>query len=107
MPSSSGSPSSARDPFIELAPGAASALNDALIEAEVAAATAAEVDAGTRLRLARFVVERLEQTLEDDAAWGTEPVDVSRYFELMALPAADRVQQLVGEGGGGDEDPAV
>ncbi len=97
----------ARDPFVEIESGARSALNDALIEAEVAAATAAEVDAETRLRLARFVVQRLDDTLADDARWGTEPVDVSRYAQLMALPAGDRVEQLVGEGRGGDEDPAV
>lgn len=100
-------PPPARDPFIEIVSGARSALNDALIEAEVAAATAAEADAATRLRLARFVVERLDATLEDDALWGTEPVDVSRYHQLMALPVADRVVQLLGERDGGDEDPAV
>ena len=97
----------ARDPFVELVPGVRHALNDALIEAEVAAATAAEVDAGTRLRLARFAVLRLGDTLDDDARWGMEPVDVSRYALLMALPAADRVEQLVGEGRGSDQDAAV
>jgi hypothetical protein len=94
----------ARDPFIELRPGAVDEDNDAVIDAEVAAATALEVDEDARLRLVRFAVERLDRSF---ARWGTEPVDVSRYAELMALPAADRVVQLVGEGSGGDEDAAV
>lgn len=101
----------ARDPYVEAAAGAPpSALNDALVQAEVAAATAAEVpDSATRQALARFAADRLVATadLEGDEDWGAQPVDVSRYGALMALPAADRVQQLLGEGGGSDEDAAL
>jgi hypothetical protein len=105
----------ARDPFVELgreAPGPHADLNRALILAEVAAATAVEAgDAETRLRLARLAERQLERTAEIDAGleepWGTQPVDVSEYGRLMALPARDRIAELVREGGGGDEDPAV
>jgi hypothetical protein len=107
-------PAPARDPFVELgpeAPGPHADLNAALIRAEVAAATAAEVDDATRLALARVADSELQRTAaieaELDAPWGTEPVDVSAYAQMLATPLADRVEQLLGEGGGGDEDAAV
>jgi hypothetical protein len=108
-------PPPARDPFVELGqetPGPHADLNRALILAEVAAATAAEAgDAETRLRLARFAERQLERTVEIDVAleepWGTQPVDVSEYGRLMALPAGDRIAELVREGRGGDEDAAL
>jgi hypothetical protein len=80
-----------------------------MILAEVAAATAAEVDAPTRLALARFADAQMQRTAEIDKElgepWGTHPVDVSLYAQLMA--SADRVEQLLGERARGDEDPAV
>jgi hypothetical protein len=107
-------PAPARDPFVALGagtPGPHAELNHALILAEVAAATAAAADPETRLRLARFAERQLARTAEIDAEleepWGTEPVDVSAYERLMALSPGDRVEELVREGGRGDEDPAV
>jgi hypothetical protein len=107
-------PAPARDPFVEFGPeqpGPHAELNRALILAEVAAATAREVDADTRLELARYAERQLALTAELDAGleapWGAEPVDVSEYDRLMALPARDRVEELLRERGGGDEDPAV
>jgi hypothetical protein len=104
----------ARDPFVALgagSPGPHAELNRALILAEVAAATAAEADDATRLRLAHFAERQLARTAEIDAEleepWGSEPVDVSDYARLMALPAADRIEELVREGGRGDEDAAL
>ncbi len=97
----------ARDPFVEIGAGPPHPLNDALIEAEVAAATAADAEPATRLALARLAAELMEDTVALEQGWGDTPVDVSRYSALMALPTADRVQQLLGERGGGDEDPAV
>jgi hypothetical protein len=106
-------PAPARDPFVEHGPegpGPHAELNRALILAEVAAASAAELP-DRALELALFAERQLARTAELDAEleapWGSEPVDVSAYGRLMALPAADRVEQLVREGGGGDEDPAV
>jgi hypothetical protein len=96
----------ARDPFVEIGSGT-HPLNDVLIEAEVAAATALEVDDATRRRLVRFAADTLQASVDLEEGWGDAPVDVSGYARLMALPAADRVEQLLGEGGGGDEDPAV
>jgi hypothetical protein len=93
----------ARDPFVEIGAGT-HPLNDALIEAEVAAATYVETEDPA---LARLAAERMAATVALEDGWGAEPVDVSRYGELMALPAADRVQQLVGEGGRRDEDPVL
>jgi hypothetical protein len=105
----------ARDPFVAVGPeppGPHSELNRALIRAEVAAATAAELtDPDTRLALARLAERQLARTAEIDAAleapWGSEPVDLSEYGRLIGLPIRDRVEELLREGGGGDEDPAV
>lgn len=96
-------PPPARDPFIEIGPGR-HPLNDALIEAEVAAATYAE---RPDVELARFAAARMEATLDLEEGWGDGPVDVSRYSRLMQMPAGDRVEELLGERGGRDEDPAV
>lgn len=107
-------PPPARDPFVEVgeeAPGLHAELNRALLLAEVAAATAAEVDFPTRLALARLAAEQLDATAALDAElespWGSEPVDVSAYARLMALATADRVRQLLDEGARRDEDAAV
>lgn len=96
----------ARDPFVELGTGPSHPLNEALIDAEVAAATAAELP-DRAPELARLAAERMDATVALEAGWGAEPVDVARYARLMALPAADRLEQLLGEGRRGDEDPAV
>ncbi|MEA2123321.1 MAG: hypothetical protein QOI80_103, partial [Solirubrobacteraceae bacterium] len=107
-------PPPARDPFVAIgtgSPGPHADLNHALILAEVAAATTAEVDFATRLALARYAEAQLERTAEIDAEleapWGSEPVDVTAYARLMASAPGDRVKQLVGEGAGRDEDAAV
>lgn len=104
----------ARDPFVEIGtedPGPHAELNAALIVAETAAATAAEVSFDTKLELAALAAARLEETAAIEAMlavpWGSEPVDVSAYDELMALPVADRLEQLLREGGGSGEDPAA
>jgi hypothetical protein len=105
-------PPPARDPFVEVGvetPGPHAELNRELIHAEVAAATATEVDPDTRLALARYADARLQHTAAIEAAleapWGSEPVDVSLYARLMA--SADRVEQLLGERARSDQDPAV
>jgi hypothetical protein len=107
-------PPPARDPFVEIGaerPGPHAELNAALLRAEVAAATTAEVDLPTRLALARFADDELQRTAELDAEleepWGSEPVDVSAYARLMAASASDRIQQLLGERARGDEDAAL
>jgi hypothetical protein len=103
-------PPPARDPFVEVGsetPGPHADLNAAVLRAEVAAATAPEVDDATRLALARYADAQLQAIEEPDPPWGSEPVDVSAYAQLMAQSPGDRVQQLLGEGGRRDEDPAV
>jgi hypothetical protein len=107
-------PPPARDPFVETGsetPGPHADLNHALILAEVAAATAAEVDFDTRLTLARYAEEQLLRTAQIDAEleapWGTESVDISAFAQWMALPAGDRVEQLLRERVRRDEDAAV
>lgn len=102
----------ARDPYVEIVAGAPPhPLNDALIVGEVAAATAAETHGDTRFALIELAAAKLDETAGIEATleqpWGTDPVDTSRYDELMALPLDDRVEQLLGEGARGDEDPGV
>jgi hypothetical protein len=105
-------PAPARDPFIAIGPedpGPHADLNRAVILGEVAAATAAELPERA-LELARLAEAQLQRTAAIDAEleepWGTEPVDLSEYERLMALPAGDRVEELVREGGRRGEDPA-
>lgn len=94
----------ARDPWIE--PGRGShPVNDALVIAEAAATTALETPWATRRRLIGVIAHQLERTAEHE--WELETVDTSRYAELLALPLGDRVEQLLREGGGSDEDAAV
>jgi hypothetical protein len=104
----------ARDPFVEIgpeSPGPHADLNAALIVAEVAAATAAETPLEVSLRLTELAVARLDETVEIektlDAPWGSEPVALDRYDELMGLAVDDRVEQLLGESARRDEDAAV
>ena len=104
----------ARDPFVELGPerpGAHAELNRMLIVAEAAAATAVDAPFETKLALAALAAARLDATAAIEATleqpWGSEPVDLSAYERLMALPAGDRIEQLLGEGRGRDEDPGV
>lgn len=100
----------ARDPFVEIGeerPGPHAELNQALILAEVAAASVVEV--ADKSELAALAAAKLDETAEIErtlpAPWGSEPVDVSAYERLMALPLPDRLEQLRGQARGSDEDP--
>lgn len=100
----------ARDPHVEEGvggPGPHADLNAALIAVEAAATTALETPFETTLRLTAFMAERADATaaLEREVAWGSRPVDLSGYERLLALPVDDRVEELLREGGGSDEDP--
>lgn len=104
----------ARDPFVELGterPGPHADLNRALVVAEVAAITAADSPLETTLQLTELIAAELDETAAIEAAldhhWGSEPVDLSEYDRLLALPVADRVEELLRELPRGDEDPGV
>ena len=102
----------ARDPHIEAGverPGPHADLNHALIIAEVAAATAVESPFDTALTLTALIADRMDATaaLEVETDWGAEPVDLSDYERLLALGVDDRVEELLREGAGSDEDPAL
>ncbi len=90
-------------------PGPHADLNHALIVAEVAAATALESSFDTTLTLTALIADRMDATaaLETEVEWGSEPVDLSAYERLLALGVDDRVEELLREGAGSDEDPAV
>jgi hypothetical protein len=103
----------ARDPFVEIGtetPGPHADLNQALIVAEAAAATAAETPFATTLELAALAAAKLDETAAIEATleepWGTQPVDVAAYGRLMDLPLDDRVEQLLRERTRSDEDAA-
>ena len=103
----------ARDPHVETGPerpGPHADLNHALIVAEVAAATARRVlPLDTVLTLTALIADRMDATaaLETEVDWGSEPVDLSAYERLLALGVDDRVEELLREGAGSNEDPAV
>ena len=102
----------ARDPHVEpgpAAPGPHADLNHALIIAEVAAVTALETPFETTVALAALIAERMDATaaLEAEIAWGSEPVDLSAYERLLALPVDDRVEELLSEAGRSDQDAGV
>lgn len=99
----------ARDAHVEIGrerPGPHADLNHALIVAEVAATTALETGS---LDLMALIDERTNATatLEAEVMWGSEPVDLSAYERLLALPLDDRVEELLGKGARSDEDPAL
>lgn len=99
----------ARDPQIEpgpAGPGPHADLNHALIVAEVAAVTALQTPFETTVALTALIAERLDATaaLETEVAWGSEPVDLSAYERLLALPLDHRVEELLSEGARSDED---
>ena len=103
----------ARDPYVEVRAGAPpSALNDALIVAEVAATTACEVEEWpTKRALISLAAAKLAETAAIEATlerpWGTDPVDTGGYARALALPLADRLEQLLGDGARSDEDPGL
>ncbi len=104
----------ARDPFVEIGPetpGPHAELNRVLIIAEAAAATAADTPLETTLLLTELAAAKLEETVAVERTletpWGSEPVALDDYEQLMALDIDNRVKKLLREGRRGDEDAGL